>query len=379
MGAPIVLDITRLYSRRGLDFDTGIDRVLRAYFAETGQMPDTHFLIRQGRLYTLVTFEAAGNLIAHPPRKGDIFRLLKAARALGFDGINLPNQCHFLHIGHSHHGANFWRQVAARAARISIFVHDVIPLDHPEFMRGQSNTDFANQFALWQNYATRFMTNSETSKQAIKRHLSRDLPITVQPLAISTTPRCDNDGDTDQFLFLGTIEPRKNHLTILCAWERLYALLGDKCPHLHIVGRRGWENQRVFDWLDSSPLVGKYVFEHGALSDDELRGFFCRCGVHIIPSLVEGYGLPAIEAAQNGRKLLLSDIAAFREIIEPETARFVAPTNVDNWVHAVLHLPKTQARVQQNKYFPSWDRYFERFPIETREGGRIRALNTDAV
>lgn len=172
-------------------------------------------------------------------------------------------------------------------------------------------------------------------------------------------------------LMVSTIEPRKNHLTLLAAWEQLKA---EKYPNLHLVcvGSLGWDHEpivkRFRPWL--------YRGEAFLLEDvpaDELRLLYRHALVTVCPSLHEGFGYSGVEAMRCGGAVTASDIPVHREIYG-EAAEFFnaySVTDAARAIDAVISPERQDARdrllregaVVSLRYTPEavgpqWQRFF---------------------
>lgn len=111
---------------------------------------------------------------------------------------------------------------------------------------------------------------------------------------------------------VSTIEPRKNHLELLGAWERLKYTTH---PHLKlvIVGNLGWDCQPVLDkfrpWAERGDL---YLLND--VPSAELRVLYKHATATVCPSLAEGFDYSGIEAMRSGGIVISSDIPVHREI-----------------------------------------------------------------
>ena len=111
---------------------------------------------------------------------------------------------------------------------------------------------------------------------------------------------------------IGTIEPRKNHVTVLDAFEKLWRQDVD-CTLL-IIGKQGWMVDELVARIEQHRELGNHLFRLGAVSDADLRQVYQSVSGVIMASHAEGFGLPIFEAAQYKTPLILSDIPVFREV-----------------------------------------------------------------
>jgi glycosyltransferase involved in cell wall biosynthesis len=114
----------------------------------------------------------------------------------------------------------------------------------------------------------------------------------------------------DYVLAVGTVEPRKNYLTLLEAQRLAYPATGRP---LVVVGRSGWQNQAEMRLLAQMAARGEVVPLLNA-DDADLPGLYA--GAHALAYVphYEGFGLPVLEAMAAGTSVVASDIPALREI-----------------------------------------------------------------
>ena len=138
-------------------------------------------------------------------------------------------------------------------------------------------------------------------------------------------------------LAVGTVEPRKNLVTLLDAFERV-ARAGE-APDLRLVvaGGRGWLTDKLFARVESSGVRARVHFT-GYVGDEALRALYSSCALFIYPSLYEGFGLPPLEAAACGAPVLASRIAAHAEVLGVEAARLFPPSDADALARAISEL-----------------------------------------
>lgn len=130
------------------------------------------------------------------------------------------------------------------------------------------------------------------------------------------------------FLSVGTVEPRKNYKTLIQA----YIAARRENPYLYplvIAGRKGWGLGPETTALVNGELKNQGIHFLEGPEEKELNWLYEKCHAAFFPSLHEGFGLPVLEAQQNGKLTIVSDIEIFREVA-PD-ARFVEANNVDAW------------------------------------------------
>lgn len=146
-------------------------------------------------------------------------------------------------------------------------------------------------------------------------------------------------------LFVGTIEPRKNLLALLRAFEELSRSTALR-PQLVIAGKKGWLTDEFFSYLKSSGLEERLCFT-GYLTDEELCALYSSCTVFVYPSLYEGFGLPPLEAMACGAPVITSGIPAIIETVGTEAAELVAPNDVQALAARLSRLLQDERRRQQ--------------------------------
>lgn len=114
---------------------------------------------------------------------------------------------------------------------------------------------------------------------------------------------------TPYLLFVGTLEPRKNLANLLVALEAINADLSTPLS-LVLIGQRGWRNRALISRLDRGI---PHVKELGFVPDEELPGLYTGATALMMPSVYEGYGMPAAEAAACGTWVVATDIPELRE------------------------------------------------------------------
>ncbi len=258
-----------------------------------------------------------------------------------------------------------------RDIRAVFFIHDVLPIEMPEYFREAEYERFRKRLANLARFGAGALVTTNFVREGLERQLAAlgrtGFPICVAPIPVapifSAPPSPDPAlRDAPYFVVCSTIEPRKNHLLLLHVWRELVARQGAGAPKLVIVGGRGWKFEAVAALLDRSPGLRGHVVEVSGLTTPSLKRLLDGARALLMPSFAEGYGLPVVEALTAGVPVVASDIPVFREICGGR-ARLLSPLNGEAWLEAIWELARGElhrgadtppAQVQ------SWPDYFAR-------------------
>jgi glycosyltransferase involved in cell wall biosynthesis len=136
----------------------------------------------------------------------------------------------------------------------------------------------------------------------------------------------------DYLLVVSTIEPRKNHLALLSAWEKLRVERFPKLKML-IVGSLGWHHGRIVRKFQSWLERGEAFLLEDVLAV-ELRVLYSHARATVCPSFGEGFDFSGVEAMKSGSPVVASDIPVHREVYA-DAAEFFNPYSVDSLSHAI--------------------------------------------
>ena len=260
----------------------------------------------------------------------------------------------YLNIGHT--GLDrpaFADWLAASDVRPIYFVHDVIPITHPQFCRAGEQDKHKRRMLTVLDTAAGVIGNSQATIDELSAFATaegRSMPPAIAGWLGSDQPAVRAaPSDKPTFVAVSTIEARKNHVLLLDVWGKLAETSGDDCPQLLLIGQRGWEAQEVFDRLANDQRLRGKVTELNQCSDAEMFEHLARARAVLFPSLAEGFGLPLVEALAVGTPGIVSDLPVFREIGQgiPE---LLDPLEIDSWVAAVaayadLDSPRRKAQI----------------------------------
>jgi alpha-1,3-rhamnosyl/mannosyltransferase len=225
-------------------------------------------------------------------------------------------------------------------------VMDAIPLIHPEWIRQNLKSLKSWLFAKSVHRADHLITISEHSKLDLIEHFG------IAPEKISVTPlgvdpvyfeRISTEAREvvlekynlrpGFFLFIGTLQPRKNLARVLEAFEALPAAVRKEHP-LIIVGRDGWANEQLLPKLNNLEIRGEGRWL-SYLPQSDVLALLQSAGALVFASLYEGFGLPVIEAFAAQCPVIASNTTSLPEVTA-DAAWAVDPTNVDSIRSAML-------------------------------------------
>jgi len=126
-------------------------------------------------------------------------------------------------------------------------------------------------------------------------------------------------------LVVSTIEPRKNHVRLVDAWERVNRL--DPDLSLVVVGSPGWGRGEALKRL-RQPISDRRAFHLTQLSTEELRSIYSNAEIVVCPSVAEGFDLSGAEAMMCGAPVIASDIPVHREVYA-DAADYFDPYVID--------------------------------------------------
>jgi glycosyltransferase involved in cell wall biosynthesis len=188
-------------------------------------------------------------------------------------------------------------------------------------------------------HAKLILANSEYSKWEIIRHLG--IPedrIRVTPLAASDDFKpVPVNRDRPYFLYVGNLEPRKNLQRLIEA----FAHIPEKEHNLVIVGHRRYRGGEVEAKARSLGLNGRVKFL-GYVPRADLPGLYSGATALVYPSLLEGFGLPVVEAMACGTPVITSNNSALKEVAG-DAARLINPLSIQEMTEAMTQLTEDSA------------------------------------
>jgi alpha-1,3-rhamnosyl/mannosyltransferase len=251
-------------------------------------------------------------------------------------------------------------------------VMDAIPLIHPEWMRQSLKNLKSWLFAKSVHSADHLITISEHSKQDLVTHLGvapdkiSVTPLGVDPVYFERVPLGTRDAVLSKyglkpgfFLFVGTLQPRKNLPTVLKAFNALPDAVRKQHP-LIIVGRDGWANEDLLPQLKKLEERGEGRWL-SYLPQSEVFALLQSAGALIFASLYEGFGLPVIEAFAAQCPVIASNTTSLPEVagnaawtVDPLDADSIAAAMLDVLSNDTLRAERIQLGLERAREY-SWE------------------------
>ncbi len=426
-GRPIVYDMSHLIARLRAETGTGIDRIDLAYASHFFSLTEQGEAVRYGssspRLIASVWakgFTHAAERVwtqAETPQADALWAWLEAPpgttpkprldaqsrnsapawgrRLLSWSGYLVgnarrvvPPRAVYINVGyHRFEHPRFFAWLAARPDVDGVFmIHDLLPLDYPEYFETGETKKFRDRIATALRYGRAFLVSTDTVRRRLQQEIAarglaprpiwaRPFPSPLAEFPSATLRR--RAAQHPYFVVVGTIEPRKNHLLLLHVWRDLARRMAAP-PRLAIIGARGWENEQVLDLLDRSEILAPHVVETSNLGSRELAELIAGARAVLAPSFAEGYGLPIVEALALGTPVVASDTESACEVSQGR-ARLLSPLDGAGWAAEIERLTTDDDYYLSLKMraagfvAPNWRDYFvslDRFIAELEDSER---------
>jgi glycosyltransferase involved in cell wall biosynthesis len=224
----------------------------------------------------------------------------------------------------------------ARNAAQIVTIHDLFFLSRTEDTAAEIRRDYAALAASHARRAHAVITSTQYGRSQIVERLGvASERVHVCPpgapmwRTLGHRPHVPADGS---ILFLGTLEPRKNVGALLDAYERLLGRRPD-LPRLVLAGRGTAAAAKWLTRINSTPLSG-HVSHIGYVAEKGREDLYRSARVLVMPSLDEGFGLPALEAMSAGVPVVVSSRGSLPEVVQDAGAQ-VDPSDIDALAGAI--------------------------------------------
>lgn len=309
----LLVDVTQTWYA---DVGTGIQRVVNQTVAQMRQQYQCLPILDQdGRLVTGECFYA--RLEGAAEKGKNLIRFIRGDKLLLLDSS----------WSYYRDFARFLRAARKAGVYTVAVIYDLVPIRYPEYTASPA---FIDTFIKWHKLilqeadaiaciscATAADVAAWCREQNVQRR--QTLPIYTFRMGVESwggsagarRSICNFVQGGRTFLMVGTVEPRKGHLVALAALRSL--LRNGKNIRLLILGHNGWKNEDIRQEILSPSLAHNVLWIQDA-ADEELVWSYRHADALLAASYAEGYGLPLLEALQEGLPVIASDIPIFREV-----------------------------------------------------------------
>jgi glycosyltransferase involved in cell wall biosynthesis len=227
----------------------------------------------------------------------------------------------------------------SRSAARVVTIHDLDFLSHPERAEAEVRRDYPALARDHAHRADQIIVPSQFTAIDVERRL--EVPserISVCPHGRPDwMPRAGPPADTGYVLFLGTLEPRKNVVGLLDAYERVVRRVGRRharrLPELVLAGKM---TAAARPWLEriAKPSLQGAVRYIGYVDPARRRELYEGARLLVQPSFEEGFGLPVLEAMTLGVPVVAANRGSLPELLG-DAGRLVDPDDTDQIANAI--------------------------------------------
>jgi glycosyltransferase involved in cell wall biosynthesis len=321
----LLIDVSELSQR---DSATGVQRVVRSYLFNMLNNPPSGFKVlpvyatqretyRYASVFIAKCFNQEANKIIDQPirwQRGDMFF-----------GLDMQHHVQLLH-------AETFAQMRNDGVSVKFMVYDLLPIQLADYFEDSNAKELHEQWLKMIALQDEAICISRATAEAYENwldnnkipqskffninwtHLGSDLegsrPSVGMPIKFNKTLEILRSRVT--FLAVSTLEPRKAQAQIMDAIELLWADGND--VNIVFVGQQGWKINSFVERISTHSEMGKRLFWLKGISDEYLDLVYKASTCLIAASINEGFGLPLIEAARHGIKIIARDIPVFHEV-----------------------------------------------------------------
>ncbi|MDP3724568.1 MAG: glycosyltransferase family 1 protein [bacterium] len=154
------------------------------------------------------------------------------------------------------------------------------------------------------------------------------------------------------FLFVGTIQPRKNLVRLIEAFSKVCHSGGsaatDRISRLVLIGKRGWLSDEIYAAAQkvNDESNNDYIRFLDNVPTEDLPAFYSGATALVFPSLFEGFGLPILEAMACGCPVMTSNVSSMPEV-GGNAVEYVDPYNIEDIKQKIQLLANDEERCQE--------------------------------
>lgn len=355
---PILLDVTRMIANSWVDeAATGIDRVCKSYLLHFRSQ--SLAVVQHRGVHRILTAEQSNTLFDLLVTRHHLFRW-KLARLMPqvLNTKMTRSDCEgktYLNVGHTDFDLqSHWEWLESLGLKSAYLIHDLIPINHPDLTTEHAVRRHLARVQKAVSNADGIITNSQSTTDDL-RHFAANNNLSLPPvieahLGTDHIPEVAAERQLDQpyFVYVSTIEARKNHQLLLHAWKKLAGHLLNRTPKLVLIGQWGFQAEQVQNMLSQEPELAQNVIVINQCDDAEMVRWVQSAHAVLIPSFAEGFGLPLAEAMALGTPAIVSNLPCFREIGR-DIPVYVSATDAAGWEAAIVAFMKGSSEADRQR------------------------------
>lgn len=238
-----------------------------------------------------------------------------------------------------------------------VIIHDLTPILFPKFHIKRSIIIHKIFLKRILKKADCIITTSQNNKKDILNYSRTKAKIYLVRPGVDCLENTTENKNTPYFLYLGTIEPRKNLETLISAFIRLKSQTN--IPHkLILAGEIGWKSKNIVNAAKTNPDI----ILTGYVEKKDKSALYKNAEIFIYPSFYEGFGLPPLEAMSYGVPVICSNGGSLKEIYA-NCALIFDPKDSQELANKILRILKDknlkQTLIAKGKTFSknfSWEK-----------------------
>jgi glycosyltransferase involved in cell wall biosynthesis len=322
----LLLDVSTIVHS---DAKSGIQRVVRSLLRELLSNPPPGYIVKpiflDGSIYRYAAVSEFGLQSGIILKKQPLTSFWAGDIYLALD-LNM----HLVPVMYILHEA-----MRARGVSLNFIVYDLLLVSNPEWWLQPNPQLFLNWLKSICSVADNLICISDSVRQELQQwidennlfqitglpnleyfHLGADIENSQPSRGVppDSEKKLSKLQQGISFLMVGTIEPRKGHKQVLEAFELIWKSDQYSKLILVIVGKAGWLVDALIEKIRNHKELGKRLFWFEGASDEYLKKIYSASDCLVAASYGEGFGLPLIEAAQNGLPIIARNIPIFKEV-----------------------------------------------------------------
>lgn len=274
----------------------------------------------------------------------------------------VPYLCRKLHIGLYYAPVPHLPWFIPSSTKKAITVHDVVNIEMSHTMAWTNRLATSVFFGQAVRKADILWTNSHYTADKVEQYYPKrrckDIFVgdaadheQYRPLHLSEEERAavrQRHGIRDRFLlFVGSLEPRKNLSFLLRLMPVLYR---ERHIQLVVVGGKGWKNSDLREIVEASDYPRDAIIFCGYVTNHELSLLYNTADCFVSAALMEGFGMPQLEALYCGCPVVTAHNTAMIEVARGKDGAYtVEGYDPSDWKRAILHVLDNHPTVDQRQ------------------------------